>query len=282
MQKEKQNSEKMKRILLFFVLCIAVLGVSAQRTFEVDLWQGKPAVKSKEKTDTAKLFVFLPEAKKATGRAVVACPGGGYAGLAMDREGTSWASFFNRQGIALIVLKYRMPHGDKKVPISDAEQAMRLVRANAAAWNINPNDVGIMGSSAGGHLASVIATHAKEDVMPNFQMLFYPVITMDPEFTDKGSHDRFLGEKPKKKDEVLYSSDVQVSRTSPRAMIVLADDDDIVAPANGVNYYFELYKHDVPVSLFVYPNGGHGWGIQPTFPYHLEMLMNVKAWLDSF
>lgn len=272
----------MKKLFVLLTLCFTLFTASAQRQFELDLWQGKPAVKSKEKTDTAKVFVFLPDAKKATGRAVVVCPGGGYSGLAFTKEGTDWASFFNRQGIALIVLKYRMPHGDKRVPISDAEQAIRMVRANAEAWHINPDDVGIMGSSAGGHLASTIATHAKGDALPNFQMLFYPVITMDPEFTDKGSHDRFLGEKPKKKDELLYSNDVQVSRNTPRALIVLADDDEVVVPANGVNYYFELYKHDVPASLFVYPNGGHGWGIQPTFPYHLEMLMNVKAWLDSF
>ncbi len=271
-----------KKAILLFSLCISSIVVSAQQKFEVDLWNGNPIVNSSDKNDIAKAYVYLPPAKKATGRAIVICPGGGYEHLAIDHEGKDWAPFFNRMGIAAIVLKYRMPHGKKEVPISDAEQAMRLVRANAAKWNVNPNDVGIMGSSAGGHLASTIATHGKKDVLPNFQLLFYPVITMDTEFTHKGSHDNFLGSNAKKKDEHAYSSDIQVSRATPRALIILSDDDETVVPANGVNYYFELYKHDVPASLMVYPKGGHGWGMNPEFAYHLEMLMNVKAWLDSF
>lgn len=108
---------------------------------------------------------------------MVICPGGGYQHLAMDHEGYDWAPFFNNMGIAAIVLKYRMPNGDKEVPISDAEEAIKLVRRNASNWNINPDDVGIMGSSAGGHLASTIATHAAKDARPDFQILFYPVIT---------------------------------------------------------------------------------------------------------
>ena len=272
----------MRRIVIFIVLMAVALHAGAQEKFEVDLWKGKPAVKSSDKQDTAKVFVFLPAAKKASGRAIVICPGGGYTHLAIDHEGHDWASFFNGQGIAVIILKYRMPHGKRDVPISDAEQAMRLVRTNAKHWNIDPDDVGIMGFSAGGHLASTIATHSTGDAAPNFQILFYPVITMDPEFTHKGSHDNLLGEKAKKKDEINYSNDIQVSRTTPRAFICLSDDDDCVVPANGVNYYFELYKHDVPASLIVYPDGNHGWGMRPTFAYHLEMLMNLKAWLGSF
>ncbi len=271
-----------KKTLFTLSLLLCATAVSAQQQFVIDLWQGKPLEKSKDAADTAKVYVYLPAAKKASGRAIVICPGGGYGGLAMDHEGKNWAQFFNRMGIAAFVLKYRMPHGKKDVPISDAEQAMRLVRANAAQWNIDPDDVGIMGSSAGGHLASTIATHAKKDALPNFQILFYPVITMDPDFTHIGSHNNLLGEKAKKKDELQYSNDIQVSRTTPRALILLSDDDDVVVPANGVNYYFELYKHDVPASLMVYPTGGHGWGIGPDFEFHVEMLMNVKAWLDSF
>lgn len=118
------------------------------------------------------LRVFLPAPELATGRAVVACPGGGYSHLAFEHEGCDWAPYFNKQGIALIVLKYRMPNGDRTLPISDAEAAMKLVRDSADVWNLNPNDIGIMGSSAGGHLASTIATHAKPELRPNFQILF--------------------------------------------------------------------------------------------------------------
>ncbi len=272
----------LKKTILSLALCLGVCTYAcAQCTFEVDLWAGNPIVESSVPTDTAKLYAFLPESKKATGRAIIICPGGGYATLAMDHEGKDWAPFLNKMGIAVFVLKYRMPHGNKKVPVSDVEQAMRMVRVNAKEWNVNANDVGIMGFSAGGHLASTLATHAKADVMPNFQILFYPVITMDPAFTHKGSHDNFLGEHPKKKEMLEYCNDIQVSRMSPRALIILSDDDDVVVPANGVNYYTELYKHDVPASIMVYPTGKHGWGMNPTFPYHVEMLMNVRAWLDN-
>jgi len=200
----------------------------------------------------------------------------------MNHEGYDWAPFFNNMGIAAIVLKYRMPHGNKDVPIADAEQAMRLVRTNAQAWKIDPNDVGIMGSSAGGHLATTIATHSTKDALPNFQILFYPVITMMPGYGHQGSHDNFLGKDAKKKDEREYSNDTQVTRITPRAFITLSDDDRTVPAANGVNYYLELYRHDVPATLHVYPTGGHGWGNRDSFMFHNEMQLELRAWLRSF
>lgn len=255
------------------------LSVSAQKPIEINIYGDNAPC---ENGDTAKMFVYRAPEKTATGRAVVICPGGGYDHLAMSQEGKDWAPFFNNLGITAVVLKYRMPRGDYRVPVADAEQAMKLVRANAKSWKINPDDVGIMGSSAGGHLATTIATHSKGDAVPDFQILFYPVITMDPGFTHKGSHDNFLGLKAKKKQEQEYSNDAHVTRNTSRAWIALADDDHAVLPANGFNYYFELYRHDVPASLHVYPNGGHGWGIRESFPYHIEMLLELKAWLRSF
>jgi acetyl esterase/lipase len=258
----------------------------AQKGTTMKLWPNAPEVVSSDDKDEAEVTVYLPDAKKATGRAVVCCPGGGYQHLAMDHEGHQWAPFFNTQGIALIVLKYRMPHGNRLVPISDAEEAMKLVRRNAAEWHINPNDVGIMGFSAGGHLASTIATHSKGDAAPNFQILFYPVITMDPGFTHMGSHDNLLGKELSKKEmkklEVEYSNDLQVNRTTPRAFLALSDDDKAVPAANGFNYYQQLYKHDVPASIHIYPTGGHGWGYRETFEFHYEMVFELKAWLKSF
>lgn len=273
---------KLNRIVFTLGLLVVAVGATAQRAFDVNLWNGKAPHSTGVANDTAKVRVFLPHAKQATGRAVVICPGGGYAGLAWDKEGTDWASFFNDMGIAAIVLKYRMPHGVKEAPLSDAEQAMRLVRKNAQAWHINRNDIGIMGFSAGGHLASTLATKGKGDTKPHFQILFYPVITMMPDFTHKGSHDNLLGKKPSKSVEREYSSDIQVSRVTPRAFILLSDDDTVVQPANGVNYYFELYRHDVPASLHVYPSGGHGYGFSSSFRYHVEMRLELQAWLRSF
>ena len=273
---------KLKRFLTCFSMGLITLAASAQSTFELPLWpQGTPNDNG-DKQDTAKVFVYLPDSKAATGRAIVICPGGGYCMLAMEHEGKQWAPFFNNMGIATIVLKYRMPHGKYEVPISDAEEAIKLVRERSAEWRINPDDVGIMGFSAGGHLASTIATHSVKDAKPNFQILFYPVISMNPEFTHRGSHDNLLGEKPRKKREIEFSNDMQVSRTTPRAWIALSFNDDVVMPINGSNYYTELYKHDVPACIHVYPTGGHGWGFRSSFDYHIEMLLELKAWLKSF
>ena len=268
------------------IMAMTAMAAAAQQGKTYNLWpEGAPNANGNP-TDTAKVTVFLPDAKKATGRAVVICPGGGYGFLAMDHEGYDWAPFFNREGIAAIVLKYRMPRGNCEVPVSDAEEAMRLVRRNAKQWNINPQQVGIMGSSAGGHLASTIATHATGDAAPNFQILFYPVITMDPAFTHKGSHDNFLGtdrsKKELKKLETEYSNDIQVNRTTPRAFLALSDDDRAVPAANGFNYYSECYRHDVPASIHIYPTGGHGWGYRETFAFHYQMIFELKAWLESF
>ena len=143
-----------------------------------------------------------------------------------------------------------------------------------------------MGFSAGGHLASTIATHATGEAAPNFQILFYPVITMDPGFTHKGSHDNFLGTDHSKKEwrqlEADYSSDLRVNRTTPRAFLALSDDDKVVLATNGFSYYEQLYKHDVPASIHIYPTGGHGWGYRESFEYHYQMVFELKGWLESF
>jgi len=269
---------KILKTLILSALLIP-LSAGAQSVTEMELWNGTPAVRSSDATDTAKITIFLPE-KKNSGKAIVICPGGGYSHLALKKEGTDWAPFFNRMGITVAVLKYRMPHGDRNVPIADAEQAMKLIRANAANWGIT--QVGIMGSSAGGHLASVIATQSKGQAKPDFQILFYPVISMMPDFTHKGSHDNFLGKNTRSKYQKQYSSDLQVTRATPRAWVALSDDDHGVLPANSLSYCTELYRHDVPSSLHIYPSGGHGWGYSDSFPYHLEMLLELKSWLESF
>lgn len=268
------------------LLLTTTAAVAQEKRMKMDLWPKGATVASSDKEDRAEMTVYLPDAKKATGRAVVCCPGGGYSHLAMDHEGHQWATFFNNQGIALIVLKYRMPHGNPMVPVSDAEQAIKTVRQNAVNWHIDRTQVGIMGFSAGGHLASTIATHATGEAAPNFQILFYPVITMDPGFTHKGSHDNLLGTDHSKKEwrqlEADYSNDLQVNRTTPRAFLALSDDDKVVPAANGFGYYEQLYRHDVPASIHIYPTGGHGWGYRESFEYHYQMIFELKGWLDSF
>jgi len=277
---------KALKVITTLLLLTSATATHAQKGMKMDLWPNGATYNSTDKEDKAEMTVYLPDAKKATGRAVVCCPGGGYTHLAMDHEGHQWATFFNNQGIALIVVKYRMPHGNPMIPVSDAEQAIKTVRRNAVEWHIDRTKVGIMGFSAGGHLASTIATRSTGDAAPNFQILFYPVITMDPSFTHKGSHDNLLGTDHSKKEmkrlEADYSNDLQVNRTTPRAFIALSDDDKAVPAANGFSYYEQLYKHDVPASIHIYPSGGHGWGYRESFAYHYQMIFELKGWLESF
>lgn len=283
--------------LCFFLLSALSIGgclyaQNPQKPFDIDLWpQGMP---NSNGADSApydesqgnykpSVRVFLPAREVSTGRVIVACPGGGYGGLAYHHEGYDWAPYFNKQGIALVVLKYRMPKGGhREVPISDAEEALKMVRDSAAVWNLNPNDVGIMGSSAGGHLASTVATHASPEIRPDFQILFYPVITMDPSYTHIGSHHNLLGKDASVELEEQYSNEKQVTKDTPRAFIAYSDDDKTVPPANGVNYYLALHKEGVPAALYVYPSGGHGWGIRESFLYKNLMLDELSAWLNAF
>lgn len=269
----------MKKLLTMALLAAATMVQAQQR---IDLWpQGAPHPSSNAK-DTAYVTVFLPEAAKATGRAVVICPGGGYTHLAMNHEGLEWGPVFNNMGIAVIVLKYRMPRGVKEVPFEDAEEAIRLVRRHAAEWKIDPRQVGIMGSSAGGHLAATTATHATGEAKPDFQILFYPVITMDRSFTHMGSHDFLLGADAPAELERQFSNEKQVNSQTPRALIVVSGDDHVVPPLNSISYYLTLQANGVPAALHVWPTGDHGWGLRSSFAYHAEMLMELKTWLRSF
>ena len=167
-------------------------------------------------------------------------------------------------------------------PLNDYEQAMTLIRSHADTWHIYEDKIAVIGFSAGGHLASTIATHAKPELRPNFQILFYPVITMDKSYTHRGSHDNLLGKDASAELELEYSNEKQVTKDTPRAFIVYSDDDNAVPPANGVNYYLALNKNKVPAVLHIYPSGGHGWGIREGFLYKNEMLDELTAWLRSF
>ena len=206
-----------KKLFLVMGLATATMTMSAQSVFDIKLYNGRPPYDNGDPNDSAKVRVFL----------------------SMEKEGYDWGEFFQNQGIAAIVLKYRMPHGQPEVPVSDAEQAMKLVRLNATSWKINRNDVGIMGFSAGGHLAATIATRSQGEAKPNFQILFYPVISMMEGYGHDRSRQNFLGKNPSKRDEKKYSADMNVSRVTPRTFIALSDDDDTVPPANGVNFYTE-------------------------------------------
>lgn len=269
--------KKISIILASIMIATTTMAQSTARKF----------VLSNSADGQSELTVYLPSAEaasQANGRMVVDCPGGGYSHLSMENEGHNWAEFFNSKGIAYAVLKYRMPNGDRNIPLGDAYNAFRTVRDSAAVWNVNPQNVGIMGFSAGGHLASSVSTHAEDAVRPNFSILFYPVISMNEYETHKGSCVGFLGDKrndPELQKE--WSNDNAVKKgVTPPAIIILASDDRAVPPlTNGVRYYSAMLKEGIPVSMIAYPNGGHGFGIKETFRYHKEMMQELSKWLET-
>lgn len=224
--------------------------------------------------------IFLPKSKEPT-RAVIICPGGGYVALAALHEGAQWRNFFASKNMAVVVLKYRMPHGVHQVPAEDVYETLRYLKAHAAELNILPNQIGIMGSSAGGHLASTVATKAPADLRPAFQILFYPVITMEQGVTHQGSRENLLGKQPSDELVRLYSNELQVKADTPPAFIVLAADDDVVPVANGLRYYQALADKKVPSELHCYPSGGHGFGILDSFKNQTQLKLELSIWLDS-
>ena len=227
----------------------------------------------------AVLTAFLPE--HSSGRAIVAFPGGGYRQTSIGNN-AQWAPLYNSLGIAYFILKYRMPQGHPEVTLSDAERAVRMVRDSAAVWGVNPRDVGVMGTSAGGHLASTLATHAEPEARPDFQILFYPVITFG-EGCPRGSRDNFLGEGAK--DAALieyYSNERQVTSDTPPAIIFASSDDRGVPPEhNAVAYYSAMVSKGCGASLHVYPEGGHGWTFASQFRYHDQVVDELTAWLQA-
>lgn len=276
----------MKRLLTVFMLLSSIVAFS-QSKVEMLLWDENPAdttaakleaIRANDFTRDPALTVYIP--KKPNGKAIIMCPGGGYGWEATGHEGHGMAEWFNRQGITYIVLKYRLPQGDCDLPLADAEQAVRLARANASDWGIDPSKVGIMGASAGGHLASTLATHySSPETRPDFQVLFYPVITMDARYTHMGSRVNLLGENPD--DEVVrkFSNELQVTPHTPKAFIMLSSDDNAVPVANGVNYYMALLSNNVRASLHAYPEGGHGWGYGDGFLYKGRWTDELEMWL---
>ena len=263
------------RCMATVALLLAVVAMTAQtaRNFTIDLTDdGK-----------AQMVCFLPEAP--TGKAVVGVPGGGYSVLSNGHEGMMAAEWMNGRGIAYFVVNYRLPEGDRTKPVSDVEKGIRIVRDSAARWGINPHDVGIMGFSAGGHLSSVVSTHADFDVRPDFTILFYPVISMDERVSHKWSCRNFLGEEGVKDQKLVrdFSTDKAVRRhLTPPACIISASDDRLVPfVTNGLQYYTAMRNAGNDCAMFVYPTGDHGFGFGPWFKYHDQMLADLAAWLDA-
>jgi acetyl esterase/lipase len=227
------------------------------------------------KVTSPTLEIYLPKKAKATGAAVVIVPGGGYEFVSYTNEGTDIAAAFNKMGVAAFILKYRLPSdktmADKKIgPLQDAQQAIRVVRMNAAKWNVDTAKVGIIGFSAGGHLASTAGTHFNRNVLdnpeeisvrPSFMILVYPVISFGDSLTHRGSKHKLVGANADAELTNLYSNELQVTPQTPPTMLVHTGDDATVKVENSLRFYEALLKNKVPAEMHIYPKGGHGFGM---------------------
>jgi acetyl esterase/lipase len=259
------------------------------------LWpHGAPGAVGEEEKDKPTLTIFLPPTDKANGAAVVICPGGGYGFLAVDHEGKQIAEWLNSIGVAGFMLKYRLaPRYHHPAPLQDAQRALRTVRAGAKEWKIDPQRIGIWGFSAGGHLASTAGTHfdtGKSDAedpiervscRPNFMILAYPVISMEPGTSHMGSRDNLIGKNPDPKLVENLSNEKQVTEQTPPTFLFHTSTDSAVLPENSIKFYLALRKAKVPAEIHIYEKGPHGVGLAPKDPVLSTWKDRLEAWLRA-
>jgi acetyl esterase/lipase len=298
----------MKLVSILFAFVFIHLKASAQMI--IDLYDNGPVPNSKPcseketiiKSSSGKgavanvirptLQVFSADAKNATGTSIIICPGGGYARLAIEHEGYEVAQALNAMGVTAFVLKNRLP-GDacmehkENGPLMDVQQAIKIVRENAATYKIDTAKIGIMGFSAGGHLASSLATHYNEVVIsnpkktllrPNFAVLIYPVISFKDSITHQGSKDNLIGKSPSADLVHRFSNEEQITPQTPPAFLVHAADDKTVPVANSILFFEALIKNKVPAEMHIYQNGGHGFGLHNATTKD-EWIERLKNWL---
>jgi acetyl esterase/lipase len=297
-----------KKYLLLFCMFISLLHVNAQDFMPLysDSVPNSVAGPDMEKSETTGgiervskvrnpgVSIFLPAKETATGEAVIIFPGGGYGILAIAHEGYDVAKRFNEMGIAAFVVKYRLPDDsimiDKKIgPLQDAQRAIQLVRENATKWNIKPDKIGIMGFSAGGHLASTAGTHFQKayisnpnrtSLRPDFMILVYPVISFSDSIGHSGSKNNLIGKNADAKLVNEYSNELHVTDKTPRTFLVHARDDKGVPYANSTVFAEQLRKHKVPVEVYLYPAGGHGFGMNNKTS-NVKWMDLVEKWIHS-
>lgn len=302
----------MKQTLITIVLVALCISANAQEVI-LPLWpNGVPNTKPSDKQevqDTSRslhirnvtdptLTVYLPEKTGKPLKTVIVCPGGGYSNLSYQKEGINVAKMFQQNGIAAIILKYRLPdaamQNNKSIaPLQDAQRALRLVRSRANEWNLDTSNIGIMGFSAGGHFASTLGTHFDMDVYksmdktdelsarPDFLVLVYPVISMEPGVTHRGSRENLLGKEPSDSLVNLFSNHLQVTPNTPQTFLIHAGDDRAVPVQNSLLFYEALLTYKIPSELHVFPSGGHGFGLAKG-KQHLETWSDILVdWVKS-
>jgi acetyl esterase/lipase len=258
--------------LLSYNLCIS-------QDYIIPLWSGKiPNSKKSNFQEVTKngrviskvivptIEVYLPSKFNATRKIILICPGGGYGALAYDKEGTDIAKWLNGHGIAGAVLKYRLPEDESNEkpnlsPLMDAKRGIEIIRLHVNEWGIDSNKVGVLGFSAGGHLASTLGTHFELENRPDFMVLVYPVVTMKVDYTHIGSRANLLGEDPEEDIVNYYSNELQVTENTPSTFIIHSVDDKVVPIENSLNLFKALKDKNVPVEMHFYPYGGHGFSM---------------------
>jgi acetyl esterase/lipase len=294
----------MYRFAAFFVLVFSGLAPQCQadEPAVIKLWpEGAPLAKGSSEHDQPTLTIWPAATDQANGTAVVLCPGGGYMGLATGHEGKEIAEWFNKLGVSVFMLKYRLAKFGYKhpAPLLDVQRAIRYVRTNAEKWNVDPHRIGVMGFSAGGHVASTVATHfdaGKADSVdkidqascrPDFAVLCYPVVMFGSEYTHKGSQKHLLGEKPDPQLVEGLSNEKQVTKETPPTFLFHTNEDIGVVPENSVMFYLALRKHGVPAELHIYEKGKHGIGLGTsiegtrTWPDRLHDWLGVRGLLKK-
>ncbi|MDR7209867.1 alpha/beta hydrolase [Flavobacterium piscis] len=303
--------KSIKQIVLTFVCLVVVAGNLFGQSKVIEVWNGKVpgSIQNpnyKQVIDSAYYIklrniskpiieVYPASADNNSGTAVVVCPGGGYYGVSFVGEGQEIAKWLNSLGISAVVLHYRLPNDvimkDKSIgPLQDGQEAIRIVRRNAKQWGIDPHKIGIMGFSAGGHLASTIATHFNEKVYesvdatsarPDFSLLIYPVISMEESITHKGSQVNLLGSNPSLGQIKYFSNELQVNAETPPAFLVHSIDDGAVPVQNSIGYATAMQKHHVPCELHIYQTGGHGYGLGRSKNTESSWPEACRKWLEA-
>ncbi len=282
----------MKKHLIFIIIFNINVAVILGQSYSIPLWEknipNQNNIKVNEISDTTNAIrikkisnptieVFLPSKVIMNGAAVLICPGGGYEYVVYDKEGTDIAKMLNAEGIVGIVLKYRLPKTENNIegrlsPFLDSQRAVRLIRFHAKEWGIDPHKVGIMGFSAGGHVASTLGTHYKDNFFvndkidsincrPDFMVLIYPVITFKNPFLHLGSRTNLIGENPDTSLINYYSNELHITQNTPPTFLVHANDDKAVPAESSIMFYNNLRKHDVISELHIFQEGGHGFGL---------------------
>ena len=284
----------MKRALLTLAATLSLLAASAQKTITLskeqsgadeiitNFWNNSKAPHSNEETRDEKLnerlhfsqtsqtdfYIYKADPAKATGQGIVVLPGGGYSKVCIAHEGFEIAKYYRELGISCIVVKYRLPNlGHKEVPLEDAQAALKYLRKNGKKWGVDPTQVGICGSSAGGHLAAYTSNFTEDKDKPAFSILFYPVITGTTWATHQNTFQYLLGKGRTKNEQHYYSLENRVSTTTPPTILLLSDDDLTVPPISSILYYEALKANGVPATMHIYPSGGHGWCGHDEFKY---------------